>query len=329
LPNESLRTDSVLARPRQRRGAGRSYIERVNTYVLVTTQTSRSTSPGGASLRDSLPSESLRTDSVLARLRRRRSPGFYNERVHTCSPSSATQPSRSTSPGGRVVMPPRLAAERVAPDGLRPRPATPGPPRRALLQRARQHVRARHDANLEIYFSGGPRRPASATRYRASRYGRTPSSPGYATAATPGSSTTSASTRACFHRAFNNTAVGAMTDTTSPHRQTSSSTSRFSLPSLSPARNQRFSLRGGGVGTPTSPCPHQGLRHWLHHRPHLDLTSDLHLEAPASPRSLVSPKTLNSSRPDSLARDVGSETQHSDSAIGPVTKNRKSQNGLP
>ena len=101
-------------------------------------------------------------------------------------------------------------------------------------------------------------------------------------------------TQSVIDRAFNNTAVGMMTDTTSPHRQPSSSTSRFSLPSLSPARNQRFSLRGGGVGTPTSPCPHQGLHHWLHHRPHLDLTSDIHLEAPASPRSLLSPKTLDS-----------------------------------
>ena len=86
MPNESLRTDSVLARPRQRRGAGRSYIERVNTYVLVTSQTSKND------------------------------------------------------------------------------------------------------------ISGGARRPASATRCRASRYGRTPSSPGYATTATPGTTMASAST---------------------------------------------------------------------------------------------------------------------------------------
>ena len=100
--------------------------------------------------------------------------------------------------GGRVA--PRLAAERVAPDGLRPRPATPTP-LAGLLQRARPHVLAIFgDATLEIYFSGGPRRHASATRRRASRSGRTPSSPGYARAATPGSSTTSASTRTCSSR---------------------------------------------------------------------------------------------------------------------------------
>ena len=128
LPSESLRTDSVSARPRQRRGAGRSYIQRVNTYVLVTTQTSESYFSGGArrpaSATRRRASRSGRTPS---------SPGYADaaRRASTTSASTVLVNIDGATleiyfSGGGVIIPLRLAAERVAPAPGYADAATPG-----------------------------------------------------------------------------------------------------------------------------------------------------------------------------------------------------------